>query len=187
MSKFLSAFCRPTCINRLSTRPTQQTTGSAGTVPYVHRRLMLRFLCAIFSAGNFSLFAVFVISKWLISRRVLKLLGALLQGVTERLVSGIPDKIKLIFGPCVPKPAPETLVITTRFTVEAFLTFVLDILNNRWQTLDLVSMMEELNRSCHEKIVRDDELRRRKHLFTVRIADRLSSLPRFKKEEDLTD
>ncbi len=110
----------------------------------------------------------------------------LLESVTERLVSGIPDKIKFIIAPSpvsVPGPAPETLLITTHVTHEAFQTSILEILNKRWRTLDLISMMKEFSRSSYEKakfmFIRDPSV--------VQITDRLSSLPRFKKEEDLTD
>ena len=58
-----------------------------------------------------------------------------------------------------------------------FERLILDILNKRWQTIDLISMMEECKRSMV--------------LFPYfeipPITDRLSSRPRFKKEEDLTD
>ena len=127
---------------------------------------MFRILELFISTGNFSLFAVFLFFKWPFY--------SLLESVTERLVSGIPDEIKFIMGPSVSmsvaKTAPKTLLITTHFTDEAFQTLMLEILTKRWRTLDLMSMMRELNRS---------------HSLTI--ADRLSSLPRFKKEEDLTD
>ncbi|KAL9984368.1 hypothetical protein ACROYT_G006653 [Oculina patagonica] len=120
----------------------------------------------IHSQGNFSLFAVFVYSKWHFN--------SLLESVTERLVAGIPDEVKFIIGPAVstivPKTATKTLLITTHFTDEAFQNLILEILNKRWRTLDLISMMRELHRS---------------HSLTI--AERYSSLPRLKKEEDLTD
>ncbi len=94
-------------------------------------------------------------------------------------MSGIPDKIKFIIVPSemiVPVAAPETLLITTHFTNEAFQNLILEILNKRWRTLDLVSMMKELNRSWSERFK-----------MRMEITDKLSSLPRFEKEKDLTD
>ena len=105
--------------------------------------------------------------------------------VTVRLVSGIPDKIKFIIWPAsymrVPKPALETLMITSRVTDGAFQTWFLKILTKRWRTLDLISMMKEFSRSRAGKNVLMG-------MSGVEITDRLSSLPRLKKEaEDLTN
>jgi len=60
---------------------------------------------------------------------------------------------------------------------------LLDILNKRWQTLDLVSMMYECKRSAvHEMRGRNPYLAAERLVIT----DTLSSLPRFKREEDLS-
>ena len=137
---------------------------------------MFRIFCAIFSSGNFSLFAVFLFSKWHFQSMWTTLL-------TEGLItSRIPDKIKVIIAPTpmsVPEPAPETLLVTPRFTDEGFVTVALEILTKRWRTLDLISIMKELNRTY--------TLRNFGYTNLVRITDRLSSLPRFKKEEYLSD
>ncbi len=131
------------------------------------------FFCN-FILGNFSLFAVFLFPN----RSSGSMWQKLLESVTERLVSGIPDKIKFFIWPhsvSVPEPAPETLVISY-FTFGKCQNLVPEILNKRWRTLDLISMMREFKRTCNWS-----------ELNFVQLTDRLLSLPRFKKEENLTD
>lgn len=111
----------------------------------------------------------------------------------KRLLSRFPDKIKFVMmavvSTSVPK-SPETLVISTPTGLSDLQRTVqrsmLDILKKRWQTLDLISMTEELKRSGYEESNRS--------MFwwpigfkRVLITDRLSSRPRFKREEDITD
>jgi len=107
----------------------------------------------------------------------------------KRLVSGIPDKIKFVMGSwnliSIPE-ASESLVLIAPFGEFRILEhLMLDILNKRWQTLDLMSMMEELKRSVNEESNRTDN--RQELLNPVLVKDSLSSCPRFQKEEDLTD
>lgn len=105
--------------------------------------------------------------------------------VTTELMTRIPDKIKFFMtSEWIPIRVPHFSEFLSfydpygRFLVlRGFESLMLDILNKRWQTLDLISMMEELKRSGYK-------------LDTwagVSITDRLSSRPRFKKEEDLAD
>ena len=105
--------------------------------------------------------------------------------VTTELMTRIPDKIKFFMtSQRIPIMVPHFSEFLSfydpygRFLIRrGFESLMLDILNKRWQTLDLISMMEELKRSGYK-------------LGTwagVSITDRLSSRPRFKKEEDLAD
>ena len=115
----------------------------------------------------------------------------------NRLVSGIPDKIKFVMlsgiSVTVPESSESLVVINEYWHLERHM---LDILNKRWQTLDLMSMMEEFKRSANEEV--------NKHWYEytwsslsitafsqdlkmVSVKDSLSSRPRFKKEEDMTD
>ena len=109
------------------------------------------------------------------------------------LVSGIPDKIKFVMGSSIPISVPESsesLVVIARDEWLIPESLMLDILNKRWQTLDLISMVEELKRSVSKEFNR---LGYRKqwlsqfNLQMVSVKDRLSSRPRFKREEDLID
>ena len=89
-------------------------------------------------------------------------------------MSGIPDKIKFIIGPSLmsgPNQAPETLELAST-SPEEFPLQLLKILNKRWQTLDLISMLKELKRTTAITY----------HYRMARILDGLSSLPRFKKD-----
>ena len=116
--------------------------------------------------------------------------GLLSGGVISKLSSGIPNKTKFVGW--LPKdlsetvdlwfagrpPLSETLqvVVTPFYGSRKVSMLLLHILNKRWQTLDLVSMMDECRRSALHEMARD----------LVRITDTLSSLPRFKREEELS-
>jgi len=112
----------------------------------------------------------------------------------NRLVSEIPNKIKFVMSRIsvsIPEPS-ESLVVTVsrrKHTVFEHLRVVLD---KRWQTLDLMSMIEELKRSLNEEGNRFWQRRfnrssPRDYETVAVLTDRLSSRPKFKKEEDLTD
>jgi len=136
----------------------------------------------IHNQGNYSLFAVFV------AKTVLRYAVAdVVEKRIKRLVSGIPDKIKFVMWSWMPVSVPETsesLMVIPGGGYVPQLQRLLLILNECWQTLDLISMMEELKRSVN---VGFRILRYPGGNPTVSITDRLSSRPRFKREEDLTD
>ena len=107
--------------------------------------------------------------------------NAIIQNTIIRLTSGIPDEIKFFMVSLSPISVPESsesLVVTAPYGggYSHFERLTLNTLSKRWQTLDLISMMEELKRSVHILVSWE----------SVVITDRLSSRPRFKKEEDLT-
>ena len=138
-----------------------------------------------FSVGNFSLFAVFVF----ITEYSLIGFERYWAAIMKRLVSGIPHKIKFLVGSPISISVPESsesLVVGDLYggISSELHRLMLDILNKRWQTLDLISMLEELKRSTSEES--------HTSLYylpwkVLSVTDRLSSRPRFKKEEDLTD
>jgi len=143
----------------------------------------------IHNQGNYSLFAVFV------AEMVRMYESPYLVGeVMKRLVSEIPDKIKFFIGSWIPisvRESSESLVVIAARGEYALLErLMLDILNKRWQTLDLISMMEELKRSVTKE---RNEPRKiwlafpHDFLVVPVLTDSLSSRPRFKKEEDPTD
>ena len=122
--------------------------------------------------------------------------------IMKRLVSGIPHKIKFLVGSPISISVPESsesLVVTNPSDgiVLQLDRLMLDILNKRWQTLDLISMLEELKRSTSEDFNRPGYQTKEsytslfyqfwRNLKVLSVTDRLSSRPRFKKEEDLTD
>ena len=123
--------------------------------------------------------------------------------IMKRLVSGIPHKIKFLVGSRISMSVPESsesLVVIDPYggIFSPLERLMLDILNKRWQTLDLISMVEELNRSRSEADVKrlgnltvewptSLSWRNRGIVKVLSVTDRLSSRPRFKKKEDLTD
>ena len=123
-------------------------------------------------------------------------IGPLSDGVISKLSSGIPNKTKFVVGWLPEKlteapwfavhpPLSEALrVAVCHFDwLKTFTTLLPVILNKRWQTLDLVSMVDEFKRSVlHDMGVRDPSLA----AGLVKIKDTLSSLPRFKREKDLS-
>jgi len=99
------------------------------------------------------------------------------ERVVEKLAL-IPDHTKLVFSPHGWKSideVPETLHVSydSRFALP-FFTQMIEIFNKRWQTLDVISMMQELKRSA----VKDYNW----CFFSIK--DRLSSLPTFQKKEE---
>jgi len=107
--------------------------------------------------------------------------------VISKLCSGIPNKTKLVVGDWwSAEKLSETLLVnfcpdTWGFHLGLWqsLTLLLDILNKRWQRLDLVSMMDEFKRSAFRQSGRNPYPGER---FLK--GDTLSSLPRFKREQD---
>ncbi|KAL9959127.1 hypothetical protein ACROYT_G036215 [Oculina patagonica] len=145
----------------------------------------------IHNQGNLSLFAVFVFLdlEWDMPDTVERMWTTLMEDVLGKLVTGIPDKVKFVVHResslmWAKDKLPETLTITTLIVGDAFLTLMLEILNKRWRTLDLISMMGELKRSFqfekHRFPPRGFRLR-----GEVKITDTLSSLPRLKKEDSI--
>ena len=127
------------------------------------------------------MFAVLVCSTGLWSTAFGSQWSGIILNVIIKLGSGIPHKIKFFVVPLGPISIPESLeglVVTAPYGggFSHLERLMLDILSKRWQTLDLISMMEELKRSAYESVSWEK----------VIIIDKLSSRPRFKKEEDLT-
>ena len=95
------------------------------------------------------------------------------KAILSELMSAITNKLKFVVCPNysstyrVPS-GPETLVAYYWGRAPTFLKMLAEILNKRWQTLDLKSMMSELQRSSSETRVKKDTL---------------SSVHRFKRKE----
>jgi len=129
----------------------------------------------IHSQEKFTCVAVFIISDdELYSEAVLQ------ERVVEKLAL-IPDHAKLVFSPYGWKSidkVPETLHVSyySRFVLP-FFTQMIEIFNKRWQTLDLISMMQELKRTT----VKDYYSY---YGNFISIKDSLSSLPTFQKKEE---
>jgi len=97
------------------------------------------------------------------------------EAILSELMSAITNKLKFVVSTAHPSmyralSGPETLVAacSSRTRRPTFLKMLLKILNKRWQTLDVKSMMSELRRSSSEFMV---------------IKDTLSSAHRFKRKE----
>ena len=102
------------------------------------------------------------------------------ERVVEKLAL-IPDHTKLLFSPYGWKgidKVPETLHVSyfSGFALP-FFTQIIEIFNKRWQTFDLISMMQELKRTavkghgmCYGGF--------------MSIKNRLCSLPTFQKKEE---
>ena len=116
---------------------------------------------------EFSFFAVFDVARF-----------ELFSDVIRKLGSGIPNKTKFVVGGPRQPRISEALQVSPQSVFSFFV--LLEILNKRWQTLDLVSMVQEL--------IRHGYLRLPVWSFgPMSIQDTLSSLPRFKRElEDLS-
>ena len=96
--------------------------------------------------------------------------------VIRKLGSAIPNKTKFVVDRSGARPRiSEALQVSADFLSFSMLV---EILNKRWQTLDLVSMVQELRRYMHARYTWFSD--------PVSIQDTLSSLPRFKRAEDLS-
>ena len=124
----------------------------------------------------------------------------ILTHLTEKLAL-IPDEPKLVV---LPKPwheermkfkdsevIPEALVVQfPTSNRNSFQEKMLEVLSKRWQTLDLVSMMHEVQRTFPLKTVSSFDYERPISWIrgdfsrTTIIDDRLSSLPRLQKTEE---
>ena len=133
--------------------------------------LIFFFICRFFFSDEFSFSAVFNFSPVQFSADVI-----------GKLISGIPNKTKLVVGERAEKGLSETLQVTAS-SGRQLATLLVDILNKRWQTLDLVSMLDECKRSSY---IMDPWVLFKPILHSVTITDTLSSLPRFKREKDLS-
>ena len=54
------------------------------------------------------------------------------------------------------RPREELVDVSASFGSDDFLTSVLEIFTKRWQTMDLISMMRELQRSLGEKKMEEE-------------------------------
>ena len=102
-----------------------------------------------------------------------------------KLACEVPHKPKFVVTGQTIKPAiSETLQVTVEMSMRLFIILLLGILEKSWESLDLVSLMDELKRTVHEKKAASSE----RHWTTIgdiTITDTLSSLVRFKREEEL--
>ena len=135
------------------------------------------FFIIFFSAiEKFTCVAVFIISDdELYSEAVLE------ECVVEKLAL-IPDHTKIVFSPYGWKSIdkiPETLHVSHHsYWALPFFTRMIEIFNKRWQTLDLISMIQELQRATPKDLTRI--------CFgnIIFIKDSLSTLPTFQKKEE---
>ena len=103
--------------------------------------------------------------------------------VVEKLAL-IPDHAKLVVSSHVEwksiAKVPETLHVVYRDRGDvSVLTRIIEIFNKRWQTLDLISMMQELKRATNR-----DSQGRHYRIPCMYIKDSLSSLPTFQKKQE---
>ena len=104
------------------------------------------------------------------------------ESVKERLVTAFPTKVKLIIHSLSHQPRlrthKELVEVSVPFYGDILLPLMLEIFNKRWQTMDLISMMRELERSLGEKYtVRGFRFPRESEEFIIK--ENLSCLVRF--------
>ena len=114
---------------------------------------------------------------------------SLVSDCFTKLVSGTPDKPKLgVFNREILADLPETLQVAAPVYNTKIPKLFLQILNKRWQTLDLISMMGEFKRAVRvmKGLPKWPLSARKIEEPCVTITDSLSSLPRFKRKEELS-
>ena len=99
------------------------------------------------------------------------------EGILSELMSATTNKLKFVVFPfffatycAISNSGPETLMASYDYW-DGNLKMLPEILNKRWQTLDVKSMMSELQRSSSGFMVQGDTL---------------SSVHRFKRKEGVT-
>ena len=87
------------------------------------------------------------------------------EAILSELMSAITNKLKFVVFPRFCSTyrflsGPETLLAACDYwhRTPIFLKMLLEILNKRWQTLDLKSMMSELQRSSSKIVITQDTL-----------------------------
>ena len=106
------------------------------------------------------------------------------------MVTAFPTKVKLIIHSSPYQPHSwlhkELVEVFVPFDGDVFLPLMLEIFIKRWQTMDLISMMRELERSLREKYtVRD--FRFLTDFEKLIIKENLSCLVRFIMHEEPTN
>ena len=90
------------------------------------------------------------------------------------------------------KEIPRETLQVSNLNLRGVPTMMAEILNKRWQTLDLISMMQELQRTCSEKISLEESQFLKKFKGKslgqgirkeVKIHENLSCLPRLKLDD----
>ncbi|XP_078359421.1 uncharacterized protein LOC144643904 isoform X2 [Oculina patagonica] len=135
----------------------------------------------IHNQETFSCLVVFVIGDEVLLEEYFK--TVLDELVVEKL-SLIPDHPKLVVSPFWLKrtgKVPETLHVMYPYYERHFFTSMIEIFNKRWQTLDLISMMQELQRTSHDKA---DHYYYSRRLPFITIQDNLSTRLRFQKKDE---
>ena len=170
--------------------PARTPRGSCLLLPLVFGVLCMPNVSSISSVEKFSCVAVFVICDGILFDKYIE------TCVVEKLVL-IPGHAKLVVSPFGWKSigkVPETLHVMyptderhTPFTClpnladqrnsSIFISWMIEIFNKRWQTLDFTSMMQELQRACYIRASY------RQMSPVIIIKDNLSTRLRFQKTE----
>ncbi len=109
----------------------------------------------ISSVETFTCLAVFVISEERLFKEFIE--GVFDECVVKKLAL-LPDHPKLVVGPSGWKSiseVPETLYASypaNEWHSSLIFTWMIEIFNKRWQTLDLIAMMQELKRTSLTKV-----------------------------------
>ena len=105
------------------------------------------------------------------------------------MVTAFPTKVKLIIhsSPYQRYSWPHNELVEVSVSPGgAFLPLMLKIFNKRWKTMDLISMMRELERSLPEKFIERDSLFSGDFTGSI-IKETLSCLVRFIMHEEPTN
>lgn len=139
-----------------------------------------------FSVEKFTCVAVFVVSDDDLFEVYAE---AVLDECVVKKLALLPDHAKLVVGPSGCKgidKVPETLHVmhpAYKWHTSSIFTLMTEIFKTRWQTLDLISMMQEFKRTYEVKTRPYRDSFYRKHPF-ITSQDNLSTRPKFQKTEE---
>ncbi|KAL9984365.1 hypothetical protein ACROYT_G006650 [Oculina patagonica] len=145
------------------------------------KAILLAMVKWIHNQETFTCLVVFVISDWDQEYREFQ---TRLDELVVKKLSLIPDHPKLVVSPSWWKfigKVPETLHVMYPDVERDFFISMIEIFSKRWQTLDLISMMQEIQRTSHGKVGHSSYSRR---LPFITIQDNLSTRLRFQKKDE---
>ena len=112
------------------------------------------------------------------------------ESVKEKLVIAFPTKVKLIIHSLSRRPYSwqhkELVEVSVPLYGDVFVPLMLDIFIKRWKTMNLISMMRELERSLREKYTGRGILFSRDFEESI-VKENLSCLVRFIMHEEPTN
>ena len=116
-------------------------------------------------------------------------ISAMIENCLAKKLELIPSRMKFVIGSQNwrrLKHLPELLQVICYCSSNHFFVLMDEVINKRWQTLDIISMIKEIERNLllkNPSPIRDHELSWRYDVNYLKIKDNLSLVPKFRKKQ----